>query len=305
LEIEVADLAASQHGVVEINQLQRIGLGERMIQRRAEEGRFHRIHRSVYAVGHPKLSFRGRLAAAVLACGPDAVLSHRSAAALLGLRNGGLLPVDVTAPGRRGRSSAGIAAHRNDSLRKPELSVVEGIPCTGAARTLLDLASVLSAGALRQAVSRAEILRLLDVAEVEAMIRGNRGRRGVARLRSVIDEYDWRAEMTKRELEHRFLELCRRAGLPLPQVNVLIDCASGRVLVDFVWPEARLIVETDSHEFHQTGSAFESDRMRDQELMLAGWMVLRTTWRQVNDRPEELIHTIRTLLAARTHRRWA
>jgi very-short-patch-repair endonuclease len=154
-------------------------------------------------------------------------------------------------------------------------------------------------------VSRAEILRLLDVAEVEAMIRGNRGRRGVARLRSVIDEYDWRAEMTKRELEHRFLELCRRAGLPLPQVNVLIDCASGRVLVDFVWPEARLIVETDSHEFHQTGSAFESDRMRDQELMLAGWMVLRTTWRQVNDRPEELIHTIRTLLAARTHRRWA
>jgi hypothetical protein len=305
LEVEVADLAASQHGVVNLDQLRRIGLGERSVQRRVEEGRFHRIHQGVYVVGHPRVTPHGRLAAAVLACGPDAALSHHSAAALLGLRNGGLHPVDVTAPGRRGRSPAGIAAHRDGSLRKSEISVTDGISCTGAARTLLDLAAVLSVGSLKRAVSRAEILRLLDVAEIEELIGRNRGRRGVARLRLVIDEYDGRGEMAKRELEYRFLELCDRAALPSPKVNVLIDCANSRPLADFVWADARLVVETDSRKFHGTASAFESDRRRDQELTLAGWMVIRTTWRQVNDRPEELVHTIRTLLAARSNSRRA
>jgi very-short-patch-repair endonuclease len=302
-ETAVAELAARQHGVVGIDQLRRLGFSERSVHRRAQDGRFHRIHQGVYAVGHARLTLHGRLTAAVLACGPGAVLSHRSAAALWGFRRESRRPIDVTAPGRRGRAPSGISAHRHGSLRSRDIAVIEEIPCTGAARTLLDLAGVLSVEGLGRAVARAEILRVLDLREIEDLIASNRGRRGVARLRLVIDEYDWRAEATKGELERRFLELCRRAELPLPGVNVLIDCGASRPLADFVWADSRLIVETDSRQFHGTDSAFEADRKRDQELTLAGWRVIRTTWSQVNDRPEELARTIRLLLSDRAQRR--
>jgi very-short-patch-repair endonuclease len=293
----IAQMAEVQHGVVTLDQLGKTGLTTYAVQQRAEAGRLHRIHHGVYAVGYPLLSREGRLMAAVLACGPDAVLSHRSAAALWGLSSGGRTRIDVTAPGRRGRSPVGIDAHRHGHLRPQDRTVVEGIPCTTVARTLLDLAGVIRVRELRNAITEAEVQRVFDLTALREVIGRSRGRRGVARLRLAIDEHDPRSERANRGLERRFLDLCRRARLPQPEVNVPVDLDERQVIADFLWRRQRLIVETDDRKSHHTVSAFESDRRRDQRLTLAGWRVVRCTWRQVTGEPEELIAALRALLS--------
>jgi predicted transcriptional regulator of viral defense system len=294
----IAGIAERQHGVVALEQLAGLGVTEGAAQERRRAGRLHRVHQGVYAVGHPLLPPRGGWMAAVLACGPDAVLSHRSAAGLWGLRADTRSRVDVTAPNRRGRAPAGIDAHRDGSLKPDDRTVELGIPCTTVARTLLDLAAVVSERELRNAIVEAEVLRVFDLAAVEAVLRRSRRRRGVARLRRAIAQHDPRRERTRRELERRFLDLCTRAGLPPPHVNVPISLDGEQVQPDFLWRASRLIVEADGRESHGTATAFERDRRRDQLLMRHGWRVVRCTWRQVTESPGELKRTLRVLLAS-------
>ena len=235
--------------------------------------------------------------AAVLACGPGAVLSHRSAAVLWGLRKGDGRPtIDVAAPNRRGRIPQGISAHRDGSLTPQDRTAAHGIPCTTVARTLLDFAGVAPLWELRKAVSEAEVLRILDHDAVRKLIKRCRGRRGVARLRLVMDEIHPKTKWTRSDMEIAFLEMCKRAGLPEPEVNVMLYPGGRKIMPDFLWRDAGLVVEADSREFHDTGSAFESDREREQRLQLAGWRVSRCTWRQIEREPRRLAETIRGLL---------
>jgi hypothetical protein len=238
-----------------------------------------------------------RLMAAVLACAPDAVLSHRSAVVLWGLRkNGRHASIDVTAPNRRGRIPKGISAHRDGSLAAEDRTTVHGIPCTTVVRTLLDFAAVAPVWELRKAVSEAEVLRILDHDEVRRVIKRSRGRRGVARLRMVMDEIHPKTKWARSDMEIAFLDMCKRAGLPEPEVNVTLYPGGRKTMPDFLWRDAGLVVEADSREFHDTGSAFESDREREQRLQLAGWRVSRCTWRQIEREPRRLGETICGLL---------
>lgn len=297
---QVARLAEGQHGVVAMDQLRAIGLSERAVHDWTLTGRLHRVHQGVYAVGHARLTREGGYMAAVLACGPDAVLSHRSAADLWGLRRNGRNRIDVTAPCRRGRSPDGIDAHRDGTLRPQDRAVVDGIPCTSVSRTLLDLAGVLNARQLRNAITAAELLRLLDLRALREVIGRSRGRRGVGRLRRALADYDAAAERAHPGLEREFLALCREADLPSPEVNAAVDLRDGsRLVPDFIWRDARLIVETDDRRSHETASAFERDRRRDQLLAAEGWRVVRCTWAQVTSEPNRLAATIRLLLSAR------
>jgi len=273
-------------------------MSERVAQERTEAGSLHRVHQGVYAVGHPQVTRRGRLMAAVLGCGPGAVLSHRSAVMLWGLRkDDGRADIDVTAPNRRGRIPTGISAHRDGSLTPEDRTTVHGIPCTTVARALLDFAGVAPLWELRKAVSEAEVLQILDHDAVRRLIKRSRGRRGVARLRLVMDEIHPKTKWTRSDMEVAFLEMCRRAGLPVPEVNVSLRAGGRKTVPDFLWRDAGLVVEADSREFHDTGSAFESDREREQRLQLAGWRVSRCTWRQIEREPRRLAETIRGLLA--------
>jgi very-short-patch-repair endonuclease/predicted transcriptional regulator of viral defense system len=292
-----AMLAAGQHGVVSLDQLRGLGIGKEAARLRCAAGRMHRVHAGVYAVGHPVLTQKGRWMAAVLACWPEAVLSHRSAAALWGLRSASGAAIDVTAARRRGRSPAGIAAHRDSHLAPRDRTVVDGIPCTTAARTLLDLAGVAGGDELRNAIVQAEIHRVFDLVSLREVIARGRGRRGVARLRLAIDEHDPTTERANPGLERAFLALCRRTGLPPPRVNIPIDLPDGQIVADFVWRSSLLIVETDDRKSHHTISAFEADKRRDQRLAVAGWTVIRCTWRQVTREGEELARRLRALLA--------
>lgn len=298
--MEIAARAAGQHGLVTLCQLRDLGLSSSGVRARVDEGSLHRVHEGVYAVGHIRLDVGARYMGAVLACGPGALLSHRSSAALWGLRRDGRASIDVTAPNRRGRQPRGIDAHRNGLLASSDRTRRDGIPCTTVERTLVDLAGVVSVPELRKAVSEAEVLRLLDHGVLRGVIRRCRGRRGVARLRMVLDEIRPEVRRTRSEMERLFLRMCSRAGLPTPAVNAPLMINGATLRPDFMWREAGLIVESDGRRFHDTHSAFQRDRWREQEFQLAGWRVIHCTWEQIEREPRRLAATIRGLLELAT-----
>jgi Protein of unknown function (DUF559) len=191
----------------------------------------------------------------------------------------------------------GINAHRDGSLNSADRTSLHGIPCTSVARTLLDFAAVAPVWELRKAISEAEVLRILNHGEVRQLIKRSRGRRGVARLRMLMDEIHPLTKRTRSDMEILFLRMCERAGLPQPEVNVTLYPGGRRTMPDFLWRDPGLIVEADSRRFHDTDSAFQSDREREQRLQLAGWRVSRCTWEQVECEPRRLAGTIRGLLA--------
>ena len=139
-------------------------------------------------------------------------------------------------------------------------------------------------------------MRLLDARELEDLNQRFPGRPGAPLLRSVLDDYDPDGGLPRSRLEERFLMLCRTAALPKPRANARIALADGPVEVDFLWPRERLVAELDGYRFHGTRSGFEQDRARDRRLLIAGYRVVRFTWRQLTDGPDEVIATIRALL---------
>jgi very-short-patch-repair endonuclease len=302
LDREIGRVSAAQEGLISLEQLRKLGMSKDAASKRVSAGRLYRVHEGVFAVRLPLLSKDGWHLAAVLACGPGAVLSHRSAAALWGLREESGAPIDVTAPNRRGRIPAGIRAHRDGSLQEADRTELHGIPCTSAARTLLDLAGEVPVWELRKAISEAEVLRILDHGALWRLIKRRKGRRGVARLRALLDEIQPETKRTRSELERRFLRLCGRARLPKPEVNPLLDLDDVQLRPDFLWRDAKLIVETDGLRYHGTASAQRRDSWREQRLQLAGWRVSRCTWTQVEQEPHQLAGRIRGLLALPQHR---
>jgi hypothetical protein len=200
LDAALAALAARQHGVVSLAQLRALGLGSRGVQHRARKGRLHRLHRA--AVGHTALSRDGHRMAAVLACGPGAVLSHASAADAWGIRHTSQTRWDVTTTGRTGRTGpAAVRLHRVRALHEDDVGRLRGVPLTSVARTLVDLAAVLRPEALERAVHQAEVLRILDLAEVEAALARVPNRAGARRLRELLAEPS--AGQTRSALEER------------------------------------------------------------------------------------------------------
>ena len=299
-DVLIGRLAERQHTVVSLLQLQSCGLSPSAVRERVASGRLVRIHRGVYAVGHGRLTLRGHWMAAVLAYGPGAVLSHRSAAALHGTRPDNRPKTDVTVPSPSARRRPGIVVHRSTTLRPADITTIDGIPCTSLARTLLDLADDVDRTGVERAVSQAEVLGIFDLREVEDVLSRATGRHGAGVLRSVLAEYDG-PTLTEKELEARFLALCRAASLPKPEVNAWITLDDGIVYkVDFLWRAEHLVVETDGWGSHGTRQAFENDRRRDRRLRLAGWDVVRFTWRDVEREPGEVTAVLAALPEARS-----
>jgi predicted transcriptional regulator of viral defense system len=272
-DASIAELAERQHGVVSRRQLLELGLGRQAIARRREAKRLHDVHRGVYAVGYRRLTRLGGWMAAVLACGPGALLSHRPAGVLLGMLDSCPDRVEVTAP-RRLAGRDGIRA-RQASVALDEQTVVAGIPVTTPARTLLDLAAVLDPHRLARALERAEALRLTSETSLHALLERHAGRPGAACLRRMLAELV--PQHTRSELERRFLTFVEKAGLPRPRTNVWLQLGEDWIEVDAVWSDRRLVVELDSRAHHLTREAFERDRERDRRLQAAGWRVARLT----------------------------
>jgi very-short-patch-repair endonuclease len=283
----ILDLGARQHDVVDRAQLLALGLDDRAIGRRMRAGQLHRKHRGVYAVGHPRLTTHGRFLAAVFSCGDRAVLSHQSAAVLWGLLPERGPRIDLTVPSSGGRKRRGAVIVHRSPLPADEVTVKDAIPVTTPARTLIDLADVLPRRHFERALDEAHYLRL-DLTD----LRPRHGRRGCGVLARVLAEHDRGSTRTRSELEERMLALCRRGGLPAPQVNAKVEGYA----VDFAWRDAGLVVETDGWAAHGTRRAFERDRLRDADLTAAGWRVVRITRRRLERDAEAVAGQLERLL---------
>lgn len=276
-----------------------LGLGEGAVEHRVAVGRLHPVGKGVYAVGHRRVSREGRWLAAVLSSGPGAVLSHRSAAALWGIRDPASGPVDVTLP-NKSTSSPHIRRHYS-VLPDDEVTAREGIPVTTVPRTVFDLAAAFSIDRVESAIRQAEYRRLYDRLSLVDMVERYPGRRGVRRVRVALARIETLpAGRARSPLEERFLPFLRRHGLPQPRLNAWIMVGEKRFQVDCHWPGSRHVVELDSWEAHGTRSAFREDRARDRLLAVAGYAVTRISWAQLDDEPEAVAHDLRTLLYKRS-----
>jgi very-short-patch-repair endonuclease len=266
----IATIAKRQHGVITSTQLHAAGVSPSGITDRIRAGRLYRIHRGVYAVGHPGLSQYGIWMAAVLARGPGAVLSHLSAAALLRMVDSPPRPTHVTVPGTGGRKRRqGIVLHRVSTLLPSHTTIRYSIPVTTSARTLEDLRRILPTKKFAAALRQAEY-RHLPIGDL------------------------FEPDGTRSELETVFLRLCKRHRLPSPEVNVRV----GPYVVDFLWREQRLIVEVDGYRAHRGRQAFEDDRQRDLELELLGYRVRRFSHAQVTRQGAMVAKSVRAALDA-------
>jgi len=289
LDSLIAEIAARQHGVISRAQLVALGVPESQIRYRLGVARLHRIERGAYAVGHIRLTAKGRWMAAVLSSGDLADLSHRPAGAHWGIApyNGTL--IDVTTPTqRRSRGRLRLHVARLDPVDR---AVQDGIPVTSVARTLLDLAAIVGERRTERALERAEKLELFDLREIKAACERARGHRGLRNLNAALALYV-PDRITRSEFEFALRGLCRDYDLPPPVMNSVV---AGHE-VDAVWPDARLIVELDGWKDHRSRAAFERDRVRDSELMVAGYRVVRITWRRLRDHPDEVAALIRSCL---------
>ncbi len=292
-DLALAEMAERQHGVVARSQLLAAGIGSRAIDERLNR-RLHLVHRGVYSVGHRLLSTEGRWMAAVLASGPGAVLSHRTAGQLWGVVPRFNHLVEVTRP-RHFRTRPGVMAHRSP-VPDDERTAVIGIPVTTVPRTVLDLAAVASKRQLERALNEVEVQGPTDRLSIPDLLARYPRRRGSAVLRALLADEAATLGVTRSELEERFVALLDAHGLPRPRLNADLAVNGRLFMVDCVWAEKQLIVELDGHAVHGTARAFEADRERDRLLLVDGWRVIRVTWRQLRDQAVAVAADIRRAL---------
>ena len=289
-DVRVAQRAGEEWGVLSLHELRECGLSRSAVAVRVRNGRLHPMHRTVYAVGHANPPVEGRFLAAVKACGPGAVLSHLSAAALWGLVRWDHRHPEVTVIGRGTRVHHGLRVHRTRMLEPPDITRQRGIPVTSVARTLLDVASILDYEPFRRVVRHAQALQLVGVRQLtEALARlgPRRGTSKVARIAATGPA------PTRSELEDALLDLLLRGGLAHPDVNVALVLAGRRVVPDFRWPGQRLVVEADGAAWHDNKVAREDDAERQALLEAHGERVVRVTWDQVIARPGQTLSRLR------------
>ncbi|MGH2874255.1 MAG: type IV toxin-antitoxin system AbiEi family antitoxin domain-containing protein [Solirubrobacteraceae bacterium] len=284
-----ARLAAKQHGNVTLPQLHALGLNARAIQHRVRMGRVFRVHPGVYSVGRPPTTPLERASAAVLACGPTAVLSHLGALKLWGFADRWPQTFEVTVSSGDPRPR-GIVVHRSKTLARHDVRVQLGVRATSPARTIVDCASLIGPKRLTRVVHdalRSPSLTEAQLSDCCARLPTHAGARLVGQVIAGID-----GAPTRSDFEVEFIAFCERFGLPRPQTNVRV---AGHE-VDALFEAQRVIVELDGWHFHRDRATFESDRERDAATLLAGHLTLRLTWERMTRHPAREAARLRRIL---------
>jgi hypothetical protein len=296
----VAELAVRQHGVAALSQLLPLGIGARAVQRRADASRLFRVHRGVYAlVPASLLSREAHWLAAVLACGPGAALSHRSAAHLHGLRPTSREAIEVVVATGSTRIVPGVQVHRSSTLTGRDATAIDSIPVTTFARTALDLAAVVEQRAVERVIEEAVNRGMFDLWAINDQLERNPKHPGAPGLRAALGPD--RAGLTDSDLEELFVAIWWPTGLPRPRTRFHIDPGDGGPLIraDFAWPEAKFDLEVDGSRYHAPAQRRRRDYRRDQRLKRARWEVLRVGDDQLNDDHDGVVAVVWELLAPR------
>jgi len=229
--------------------------------------------------------------AAVLACGADAALSHRSAAALWGFGEEHRAYVDITVRRASEARIRGIRCHRRPTLPASDLTTRAGTPLTTPVRTFLDLTTVAGPKTIERAINEADKLDVIDADSLRKALDDHAGEPGVRPLREILDEHTFR--LSDDELERLFRPLAAVAGLPTPLTKVMVD----EFEVDFFWSDLGLVVETDGWRYHRTPSAQTRDALRFQVHVAAGRTPLRFSHYQVKYEPRHVEDILRKTVA--------
>lgn len=286
----LTEIAERQYGVVSYRQLRELEFSKGHVYRANEAFRLRRIHRGVYAVGHSELSPHGRCRAALLAFNDNAAISHRSAAWLWGLVSACPHEVDVLVPGNSRRK--GIRPHRVAAIADRDCSTVDRLTVTTLARTLIDFAATEPRRELERAVDRARRRGLLDLDPIDQLLQ--RRLPGTTQLEEALMLYR-KPVYDRARSELLFLEAIEKEGLPLPAINTWVE----KWEIDAYWEAERFAVEVDGWETHGSRQAFESDRLRQEEMKLAGIDCIRISARRIETEPDEVARRLRTFLARR------
>ena len=261
-----------------------------------KRGQLHRLHRGVYGVGFRPAGENARLMAAALSCEPSGLVSHVAAGGLQGLLKLRSGLVDITLTRRSGRRRRSVRIHRPRFLGPEEQGRWNGIPCTSPSRTIIDIASKGRRWQTERAIAEAEGLGLLDVEEIERLYALHPGRPGSVAVRTLLGTYEPVEGFTRSGYERRMVRLCKRAGIAIPETNHMITTEGRTYEVDCLWRAERLIIECDSHRWHDNPVTAESDALKDQALTDVGWRVHRLRWLQVVRASERAAQTVRNLL---------
>jgi very-short-patch-repair endonuclease len=267
-----------------------LGLTYDAIRHRLQSGRLHRVMPGIYSVGRPALSQDGRWMAAVLRCGPNAMLSHATAAAAWGIRHQRKGPIEISVMAGCPRPR-GIRVHRRSDVRPVDTRVIDGIPVSSPCLTLVDLAARLDAGALEAAINEADKLDRITPDRLRLELGQMARHPGTRRLRELLDRQTF--VLTDSELERQFLLIARAAGLPIPVTGAWLNGFK----VDFFWPDLGLVVETDGLRYHRTPAQQATDRVRDQAHAAAGLTPLRFTHAQVRYEAGQVRRTLAVVSA--------
>jgi very-short-patch-repair endonuclease len=276
------ELAGRQHGVVARRQLLALGFNSREVEHRVGRGRLHLVMRGVYAVGWPQLTRERRWMAAVLACGDDAMLSHRSAAALWGIGREERGRIDVSVRRRAELRRPGLLVRGRPKLAATDALEQNGIPVTSPLRTLVDLATELRPLGVERAVNETDKRDLIDPEALRAALDRYEGEPGAPLLRKLLDKRTF--HLSDSDLEILFRPIAAEAGLPFPLSKQIVN----RWEVDFYWPELGLVVETDGLRYHRTASTQTRDAQRERAHALAGMTPLRFTHYEIKHEPNKV-----------------
>jgi Transcriptional regulator, AbiEi antitoxin/Protein of unknown function (DUF559) len=304
VDARLARLATRQHGVVTRNQLLTLGLTDTQISRRVRHGRLHRLYRGVYAVGHVRLSQRGRWLAAVVACrtgGGQSVLSHRAAGSLHGiLRSAPSNPIDVIATRRH--QLRGVRCHSVRGLDADDITTIDTIPATTVHRTFLDLAEVMHPLRLYDALELSIRLQQFDLTEMRTMIARSGGRHGLKPLQAQLARLTGAPAWLDSRLEAEFLfQLRQHPDLPEPLTHQVVEGEP----VDFYWPDHRVVVEIDGDKYHSLPRDRLNNTRRDRKLTIAGYVVLRVSELELKTDPERVMADLRVMLNRQARNRRA
>lgn len=292
-------IAERQLGLITRRQALSAGVGRGGIERRVQAAKWRARQPSIYAISPFPNSWRQRLLAAVLWAGRGAVASHRSAAALFGLSAGDANIVEISGP--TSKTSGTVVVHRIAPLQRRDLAYFGPIPSTDATRTMIDLASVLTPEGTEDVVLEGLQRRLTSLPRLKWRLDrlGSRGRKGCASLRRFTDELDQYDAVPHSGLELRFGRLLKTHGVPSPRAQYRVVTDNKRIAqVDFAYPEHRLAIETDGWAFHSSVDAWRRDLRRGNQLVLAGWKLLRITREDLLRRETEVVAQLRQALTA-------
>lgn len=298
-EREIARIASRQHGALTHRQLLGLGVDKSTVSRWVGRGRLHRIHRGVYLVGHTAVSDRGRWMSAVLVAGDGAALSRHAAAALWGIHRGRFHHIDVVSPNQH-RPSAEVAFHRSSCLDPRDFTIVDGIPVTTVARTIVDLGDVMTPAQLARVMHEAAYLQLLDVNDVRAALQRVRGRRRTWCVTAALAMHSEGSVGTRSGLEDRMLAAVASWPVPRPRINVRVQLEDCSYELDMWWPNHGVCVEVDGPG-HQRPQVQLADAARDAALAAVGIIVIRVTAEDLRRRRRHIRRRLESALA----REWA